>query len=195
MTVAITGKQRPLQSQPYRWTRQEFEKMTEIGLFSPEARLELIEGEILEMAAHTSHHANAIALVQWHLDPIFRPGHHLRVQLPLAVADDSEPEPDLAVVVGSPEDYWNEHPRAAILIVEVAYSSLEQDQERKRHLYARSQIPEYWILNLNERQLQVYREPQQDDYQAVAILTAGAMVSPLAYPDRVIEVADLLPRA
>jgi Uma2 family endonuclease len=66
--------------------------------------------------------------------------------------------------------------------------------KRKRHLYARCQIPEYWILNPNERQLQVYREPQRGDYQSVAILTASARVAPLSYPDQVIDVADLLPR-
>lgn len=192
VTTTVTGK--PLHVQPYRWTRQEFEKMTEIGLFSVEARLELIEGEIWEMAAHTSLHAAAIALVQRRLERIIDPRHHLRVQLPLALSDDSEPEPDIAVVAGNPEDYWNKHPESAILVVEVAYSSLDHDQDRKRHLYARCQIPEYWILNLGERQLEVYRQPQQDDYQANFILTAGAKAQPLFHPDKIIEVADLLPR-
>jgi Uma2 family endonuclease len=194
MTVALPVRKKPQQVQPYRWTRQEYEKMTEIGLFSPEARLELIEGEILEMAAHTSYHAAAIALVQRRLDRIYGIAYHVRAQLPLAATDDSEPEPDIAVVVGQPEDYWHYHPTTALLIVEVAYSSLEHDQERKRRLYARCQIPEYWILNLNERQLEVYREPQNGDYQSILILQAGATIAPLSYPDHLIDVADLLPR-
>jgi Uma2 family endonuclease len=193
MTVTATGKRRPDQSQPHRWTRSEFEKMTEIGLFSADVRLELIEGEILEMAAHTSRHAATIAIAQQQLGQVVAPGHHLRVQLPLALAEDSEPELDLAIVVGSPAEYWHEHPRTAGLVVEVAYSSLEADQERKRRLYARCQIPEYWILNLNERQLEVYREPQPDDYLTKSILKVGATVAPLAFSDKTIQVSELLP--
>jgi Uma2 family endonuclease len=191
-TATFTGK--PPQVQPHRWTRYEFEKMAEIGLFSAEARLELVEGEIWEMAAHTSLHAAAIALLQRRLDRMLDAGHHLRIQLPLALTDDSEPEPDIAVVSGNPEDYWNKHPDSAVMVIEVAYSSLDHDQERKRRLYASCRIPEYWILNLNERQLEVYREPQQNDYQVCLILTAGAAVSPLLHPDGTIEVASLLPR-
>jgi Uma2 family endonuclease len=194
MTVTTTGKRRLLQNQPHRWTRQEYEKMAEIGLFSPDTRLELVEGEILEMAAHTSHHAAAIALAQHRLSALNQAGFHLRVQLPLALSDDSEPEPDLAVVIGSPEDYWEEHPRSAVLIIEVAYSSLSYDQERKRQLYARCYISEYWILNLSEHRLEVYREPEQGDYQTRMILTAGETISPLISADLVIEVAGLLPR-
>jgi Uma2 family endonuclease len=194
MTVALPVRKKPQQVQPYRWTRQEYEKMTEIGLFSSEARLELIEGEILEMAAQTSYHAVALLQAQEILAAIYRTGYHLRTQMPLALTDDSEPEPDIAVIVGRSSDYWHEHPKTAVLIVEVAYSSLDHDQERKRHLYARCQIPEYWVLNLNERQLQVYREPQNDDYRSSFILQAGATVAPLSHPDCLIDVADLLPR-
>jgi Uma2 family endonuclease len=194
MSIVTTGKQRALQIQPHRWTHREYEKMAEIGLFADDARLELIEGEILEMAAHTSHHAAAIALVQQRLSPLNRPGYHLRVQLPLALSDDSVPEPDLAVVVGNPEDYWDGHPTSALLIVEVAYSSLFYDQVRKRQLYARCDISEYWIVNLSDRQLEVYREPDQGDYHAGAIHTAGATASALSLPNIVINVAELFPR-
>lgn len=166
--------------------------MTEIGLFSPEARLELIEGEILEMAAHTSYHAAALTLMQQALVQIFHPGYHIRVQLPLALTDDSEPEPDLAVISGSPTEYWEEHPHTALLIVEVAYSSLDYDQERKRPLYARAFIPEYWILNLNERRLEVYREPENGDYTTHATFSENDVIAPQAYPEQKITVADFL---
>lgn len=159
-----------------------------------EARLELIEGEIWEVAAHTSLHAAAISLLQRRLDRMIEAGHHLRIQLPLALTDDSEPKPDIAIVSGNPEDYWNRHPDSAILVIEVAYRSLEHDQERKRRLYASGHIPEYWILNLNEHQLEVYREPQQGDHRPRLILTAGAAVAPLSYASDAIEVASLLPR-
>lgn len=98
MTVAAkVQRAKPLQTRPYRWTRQEYEKLTEIGLFSADARLELIEGEILEMAAHTSYDAAASAVIQRWLARNLGVGYHVRIQLPLALADDSEPEPDLAV--------------------------------------------------------------------------------------------------
>lgn len=167
--------------------------MVEIGLFPPEARLELIEGEILQMAAHTSYHAAAIALVQRRLDQIFPYTHHLRVQLPLALGDHSEPEPDLAVIAGEPSDYWLGHPSTADLVVEIAYSSLDDDQDRKYHLYARHAIPEYWLLNLNERQLEVYRAPQGEEYQTKLILGPGQAIAPLAQPGRELKVDDLLP--
>ena len=169
--------------------------MTEIGLFLPEARLELIEGEILEMAAQTSYHTVAVSLVQRHLERIFGTTYYIRVQMPLALSDDSEPEPDVAVVTGQPGDYWHRHPTTALLIVEVAYSSLEYDKERKRQLYARYRIPEYWIVNLNERRLEVYREPYAADYRVALLLEAGAAIAPLTFPDQVIPVAELLPAA
>src|SRR5688572_21616462 len=111
MTVALPVRKKPQQVQPYRWTRQEYEKMTEIGLFSSEARLELIEGEILEMAAQTSYQAVALLQAQEILAVIYRTGYHLRTQMPLALTDDSEPEPDIAVIVGRSSDYWHEHPK------------------------------------------------------------------------------------
>ena len=194
MDVKTVGQRRLIQVEPYRWTRHEYEKMVEIGLFPPEARLELIEGEILKMAAHTSYRAAAIAIVQRRLDRIYGVAYHVRVQLPLALSDDAEPEPDLAVVSGGPEDYWNEHPKRAQLLVEVAYSSLDHDKQRKRHLYARNGIPEYWILNLYERQLEIYREPQGEDYQSQSILRTGEKAAPLSHPNESIAIADLLPR-
>ncbi len=168
--------------------------MVEIGLFPPEARLELIEGEILTMASQTSYHAVAVSKVQASLMKIFRANYYIRVQMPLALSDNSEPEPDLAVVVGTADDYWNAHPQRAELIVEVAYSSLDHDKQRKRRLYARNWIPEYWILNLHERQLEVYLEPQGDDFQLKTVLSTGATVAPLLYPNNFVNITDLLPR-
>jgi len=194
MQVSKVGQRKPTHVQPYRWTRQEYEKMVEIGLFPPETRLELIEGEILEMAAQTSYHTVAISLLQRRLERIYGADFYIRVQMALALSDDSMPEPDIAVVLGQPEDYWHEHPRSALLIVEVAYSSLDYDQERKRHLYARNGLPEYWILNLQEHQLEVYREPQGEEYLVKRILRAGDTVAPLAHPNESIAIADLLPR-
>src|SRR4051794_9927817 len=99
MSATTIGQRKSTQVQPYRWTRQEYEKMVEIGLFPPEARLELIEGEILKMAAQTSYHAVAVSKVEDSLRKIYRGNDYIRVQMPLALSDSSEPEPDIAVVV------------------------------------------------------------------------------------------------
>lgn len=189
--IATTADQA---GEPYRWSRQEYEKMVEIGLFPPQARLELIEGEILHMASQTSYHATALSKTADALRKIYQPGYHIRSQMPLAISDDSEPEPDVAVVEGTPDDYWDSHPQSAVLIVEIAYSSLQYDKIRKLAVYARRQIPEYWIVNLNARQLEVYRRPDQDGYQEELILQIDAAIAPLSQPNHPIAVADLLPR-
>jgi Uma2 family endonuclease len=187
-----TGPTQP--GAPYRWSRQEYEQMVEIGLFPPQTRLELLEGEILQMAAQTSYHATALSKAADALRPLFRNGYHLRTQMPLAVSDSSEPEPDIAVVEGAPDDYWEEHPRGAVLLVEVAYSSLQYDRERKLAVYARAGIPEYWIINLNEHQLEVYRAPEGNGYTQSLVLAIGDRVTPVTQPKQAIPVADLLPQ-
>ncbi len=105
----------------------------------------------------------------------------------------AEPEPDVAVVAGSGWDYLDHHPSSALLIVEVADSSLYHDRQRKRHLYAHAGIPECWIANLVKIQLEVYRKPVGGAYTSKKVLKAGDSVSPLFCPDASIAVADLFP--
>jgi Uma2 family endonuclease len=118
--------------------------------------------------------------------------------MPLIIDPDSEPEPDLAVVQGIPDDYSDHHPASALLVIEVADSSLSLDRDRKRSLYARVGIPEYWIVNLTERCLEVYREPvsaagQPARYRTSQRLAATDRITPLARPGAWVSVADLLP--
>jgi len=124
----------------------------------------------------------------------------LRSQGPLGLDDESEPEPDVAVVPGSPEDYRDAHPSRPVLTVEVAESSLVPDRERKGSLYARAGLPDYWLLNLVDSVLEVYRDPVADPaalfgwrYGRCEILDASAAVNPLAAPGAIVRVADLLP--
>lgn len=177
----------------YRWTREEYYQLAEKGFFPPGKRVELIDGVIYEMSPQKSPHATGISLVLEALRAAFPKGHHVRVQLPLALGGDSEPEPDLAVVPGGPRDYMKDHPETAVLIVEVSDSSAFHDRERKRSRYARSAIPEYWIVDVAGKQLEVYRNPGEGSYQTRLILKAGDTVAPLASPEAAIAVADLLP--
>jgi len=177
-----------------RWTREEYDKMVAAGMFAPGERVELVDGEILTMTPQGSAHATAIQLVQDALRLAFGPDFSIRPQLPLALAPDSEPEPDLAVVVGKPKEYWHAHPATALLVVEVSDTTLEYDRRRKGNLYARAGIEEYWIVNLVDGCIEVYREPHQAGYASCQCFFAGQHVGLLAAPDSVIRVADLISR-
>lgn len=180
----------------HRWTREEYERKAAEGFFSPDARVELIEGIVYDMAPQKSPHATAYRLTQEALRSVFpldSGAYEIRGQLPLALSEDSEPEPDIAVVKGSIRDYLEDHPTTALLIVEVADSTLFHDRKRKVPLYARLGIPETWLLNLPRRVLEVYRNPLDGVYRTHLILQAGDTVSPVARPDASLAIADLLP--
>jgi Uma2 family endonuclease len=175
------------------WTREEYERLVAEGFFQPDERLELVDGLIFEMSPQSPPHAVAIRLARRALERIVPEGFDVLVQMPLALDDDSEPEPDLAVVRGSdPRENLISHPTSAVLVIEIADSSLRHDRD-KAALYARAGIPEYWIVNLKERCLEVLRDPQNAVYRPRTVLRAGNTVSPLACPEASIAVADLLP--
>src|SRR5215468_4978070 len=145
-----------------RWTRAEYDKLIELGFFEPNEPVELIGGELMVAEPQGARHYTAIAKTAKALEAAFGPGWTVRMQAPIGLDDESEPEPDVAVVPGELEDYRSEHPSRPVLTVEVAQSSLSIDRERKGSLYARAQLQEYWILNLEQRVLEVYREPVAD---------------------------------
>ncbi len=177
----------------HRWTREEYERMAAEGLFAPDARVELIDGIVYDMSPQKSPHTTCLHLALRILTLLF-PDAYVRVQSPLALGDDSEPEPDLTVVQGTVEDYAVKHPTTAMLVVEVADSSLAHDKNRKIPLYARSGIPEAWLLNVPARILEVHRGPAEGLYRMQQTLRIGDWVSPLARPEVEIAVADLFPR-
>jgi Uma2 family endonuclease len=114
----------------------------------------------------------------------------LRVQSAFAASDGSEPEPDLAVVPR--DDYRIEHPRQAYLIVEVADSSLERDRTWKSRVYCQSGVPEYWIVNLVDAKIVIFRGPGDDAYETVTVHGAGDIISPIRFPDLQIAVSDIV---
>lgn len=184
-----------------RWSRQEYEQAGELGLFGPEERLELIGGEVVrKMTPQKAPHASGIVQVESVLRALAIPETHLRVQLPLSLSDDSEPEPDVAIVTGRPSDYAREHPTTALLVVEVADATLRFDRTVKAGLYASAGIPEYWILNLADRVLEILRQPAPmtdqpfgHHYRSVTRHAENELVRSLL-SDRDVAVADLLPR-
>lgn len=180
------------------WTREEYDRLVGTGIFHPEERLELVNGTIVTMSPQGSLHATAVRLVEEALRKVFSSGFDVRVQMPLALAPRSEPEPDVAVVVGTPRDYRSEHPQSASLVVEVSDTTLAYDRETKAPLYAQAGIPEYWIVNLLDRQVEVFQNPQHTNdhtisYHTQRIYTSTESFSPLLRPQAVISPIDLLP--
>ena len=182
-----------------RWRRVEYERLVDLGMFVGE-RLELLDGVLLVREPQGSPHAAIVAKVGQVLAVAFGGQWHPRLHSPLALGEHSEPEPDVAVVAGVPLDYVAAHPTTAALVVEVADSSLWLDRRFKAAVYAPAGLREYWIVNLVERALEVYHEPQPPAdvregwiYRSVEVLRPPASVTPLAAPAAQIPVADLLP--
>ena len=134
------------------------------------------------------------------LRDVFGKGWVVRVQSPLALGEQSDPQPDIAVVAGSRRDYRKAHPTTAVLIVEVADTTVDYDGKVKASLYAKADIPDYWLLNIGAHRLEVYRDPQPDPtkpygfgYATALNLKAGESIAPLAKPGAKSLVNDLLP--
>ena len=183
-----------------RWSRVEYDQLIEKGVFRPDERLELLAGELVVREPQGTPHAVGITLVQEALRRAFGPGWLVRIQLPLALDDESEPEPDISVVPGWPRDYLEAHSSRPVLVVEVAEASLALDRTHKGGLYARAGVGDYWILNLVDGVLEVYRQPAPSSsapfgwgYSAIQSLGATDLVSPLAAPSARIPVVALLP--
>ncbi|HEV8641442.1 MAG TPA: Uma2 family endonuclease [Methylomirabilota bacterium] len=174
--------------------------MVKKGAFDSHDRVELLDGLLVIKEPQGNVHAAAVAAAHRALERAFGARYHVRVGSPVALDDTSEPEPDLAVVAGRPWDYRRGHPSKPVLAVEVAETSLAKDRLWKGGLYARAGIADYWIVNLVDEVLEVYRQPVPEPsrrfgwkYASVRLFKRNAVVSPLAAPRARIRVADLLP--
>lgn len=168
--------------------------MIAAGVFDNDERLELLEGVIVEMSPQRPRHAEVIRRL---CDPSFMrvPAEVLvQAQLPLTLAPDSEPEPDVAVVPRAPGGYRDRHPTTALLVFEVSGESLRKDRVVKAAAYARAGIPEYVIVNLEDECLEVRRDPDRtaSHYRAVLLLTASDGFESVAIPGLAFRVSDLL---
>ncbi len=182
-----------------RWRRAEYDRLVSLGAFEGE-RIELLGGELLVAEPQGAYHASAVATADYALRATLSPGWIIRIQAPVSLDDESEPEPDLAVVPGRPQDYRVAHPERPALAIEVAESSLEFDRGRKGSLYARAGIEHYWIVNLADRLLEIYATPVPDGsavygwrYRSAVVLAPPAVAPALPFMFRPLAVADLLP--
>lgn len=188
-----------LEATTRRWRRVEYERLVDLGVFMGE-HLELLDGVLVVREPQGSYHAAIATKVGQVLTAAFSGRWHTRLHSPLALGEHSEPEPDVAVVGGVPEDYITAHPSTAALVVEVADSSLRLDRRFKTALYAQAGLPEYWIVNLVDRTLEIHRDPQPSPdrtaswtYRSIEVLRPPATVTPQAAPAARIAIADLLP--
>lgn len=182
-----------------RFNRAEYDRLIELGVFGEDEHIELIGGQLIVAEPEGAEHYTAVVKTARALEAAFGAGWYVRPVGPIGLDDESEPEPDVAVVEGGVEDYSRAHPSRAVLMVEVAHSSLASDRHRKNSLYARAGLLDYWILNLPDRVLEIYREPVADPtapfgwrYARVEVFDASAHVAPLALPAARIAVASFL---
>jgi len=180
----------PAGPRPVHWTCAEFHRLGDLGVFEGR-RAMLIHGVILEEGPMNPPHAITLELVQETLRAAFGSGWRFRSQSPLVLGQDLDPEPDLAVMAGTPRASSG-HPTSADLVVDVADSSLSFDTTEKRLLYARAGIRDYWVVDINGRRLLVYRDPQAGDYATHQVFSPTDTVSPLAVPTVAVRVGDLL---
>src|SRR5262245_26919442 len=169
--------------------RSEYDRMVQLGLFEDE-RVELIRGVLVKMSPQLAAHASTVQKLT-HLLATRLQGAILRIQSPLALSDDSEPEPDVAIVPAG--DYDAAHPTMALLIIEVSDTTLRKDRS-KAFVYASAGVGEYWIVNLGARAVEVYTSPDGDRYTEVRTLREGDVLRSPVLADAAIAVSEILPR-
>jgi Uma2 family endonuclease len=179
------------------WTVQEYDRMSQMGILDSDERTELIAGQIVIMTAKGTPHVLTLQLIASSLQVQLNNAALIRTQDPIRLDDFSDPEPDLAIVKGNMFDYADRHPcpEDVYLVVEVADSTLKKDCEVKDKLYARANIPDYWVIDLPNRQVHIFRIPTPTGYASHTILSESQTVSPLAFPSIVLPISSILPPA
>jgi Uma2 family endonuclease len=173
---------------------QDYHRMVEAGILAADERVELIEGQLYKMAAKGTAHSAAVTRIDRVLSRLLAGKALLRFQDPVQLSDFSEPEPDVAVVQIDPLDYEDHHPtpREVFWLIEVADTTLRRDRDLKVPVYGRSGIQEYWILDVQERCLYVYREPETTGYGVQQTLSEQDTIAPLAFPDCEVAIREFV---
>lgn len=177
------------------WTVQEYYKIIELGILDPDERTELIAGQITLMAAKGTPHVLALQMLANILQDQLHNTALTRTQDPILLDDFSEPEPDLVIVKGNMFDYALHHPSPEdiYLVVEVADSTLKKDCEVKEKIYAKANIADYWVVDLKNRQVHIFRDPMPNGYKNHFVLNESQLISPLAFPAINLLIASILP--
>lgn len=173
-------------------TRKEYHQLAELGAFEDE-KVELLYGVLVPMSPVGERHCSSVERLNELFVTKLSGKARVRIQMPVASSDESEPEPDL-VVAPLIADPFNapDHPPDPLLVIEVSESSVRKDRGVKARLYAETGVPEYWVVNLVARALEIHREPAEGRYQSVQLLRTGDVARPLAFPEVVVPVDDVL---
>jgi len=175
------------------WTVDEYHRMIAAGILAAGDRLELLDGQIIQMNPQLPPHAATTQRAARYLDRLLEEVAYVRMQLPVTLRPSSEPEPDIAVVCIDPNEYGDRHPTASdvLLLIEVADSTLISDRQKKALIYAKAGISDYWILDINSRQVLIFREPSAEGYRQSMTLTLNEAIAPLAFPNIEIPLTQL----
>ena len=178
----------------HRFTTEDYHRIAEAGVLGEDDRVELIDGEILDRGPIGRRHAACVDRLTERLVGDLAGRAIVRVQNPVLLGEHSEPQPDLALLRRRADYYAAGHPAPAdiLLVVEVADTSVEFDRQVKAPLYARSGLPELWIVDVDRDHVTVHRDPTSEGYATVRVLRRGDTISPLAFPDLTIAVDDIL---
>ena len=180
MITQLTSESPP---RPFLWTSEEFQRMGELGFFI-DKRVELIEGEILQMSPMGAPHVVGILLLTHELPKLVGSNYCVLIQGPLEASAYSQPMPDGMILRGAPRDFKDSLPSNAVLVIEVADSSLHFDRTVKAKLYSAANVPEYWIINLADKVIEVMRDPAPDaDYKTKSVAKAGDTLTLVAAPE------------
>jgi Uma2 family endonuclease len=180
----------------HRFSVKDFYRMAETGVLRPDARVELLEGRIIDMSPIGPFHGALVNRLSRLFNLEAKGRWMVSTQNPLHLDDYSEPEPDIMLLKPAPDDYTSRHPEPSdvFLLIEVSDTTLDFDREKKLPAYGRAGVPEAWIVNLNEQTIEVYREPNFTGYGGKAVLRPGDEAKPQAFPDIAVEIAELLKR-
>jgi Uma2 family endonuclease len=178
----------------HRFTVAEYYRMAETGLLRPDARVELLDGKIIDMPPIGSFHGGSVNRLVELFVKMSDDRWQVSAQNPIRLSNYSEPQPDLALLKRSPDFYAKRHPgpEDVFLVIEVADSSLSTDRNDKLPAYGNSGVPELWIVNLQDKVVEVCREPHYTGYASRQVFRAGQTVSPQAFSDAVIDVSALM---
>ena len=180
----------------HRFSVEDYYRMAETGVLRPGARVELLEGKIIDKSPIGPFHGGLVNRLIRIFTKLAKGRWTMSAQNPLRLDEFSEPEPDVMLLKPSADDYTSRHPGQddVFLLIEVSDSTIDFDREEKLPAYGRAGVAEVWIVNLNDLALEIYREPQFDGYSSKTVLRAGDQAQPLAFPDAVVDVAELLKR-
>jgi len=173
--------------------RAEYEQLVESGAIAEDERVELLFGAIVRMSPQGHAHHYAIMQLTDLLVAPLKGRARVCIQLPIALSDDSEPEPDVAVVPFG--DYADHIPTQALLIIEVADTSLQDDQSTRRHLYAAAGVPEYWIVDVVHRVIETHRKLMEGDYTVITRHVPGETLAIPGFSEIVLPVGELFARS